>query len=329
MSTELSIAPTSALAQPKTPGVYDPQVFQQLMAIADAMAQTSLIPETLTKDKNGMFPLEKVRANCFLVAEQSHRWGMSPFAVAQAASVVYGRLMWEGKLVAAVIEQNAGIRLNYEYSGQGDSRTVVVTGQFPDEDKPRTVQGSVSDWKTDQWKKSDYDQRLAYRGAREWARRHCPGVMLGVITSDEADDYEMRDVTPPARNKGVARTEMHDPYAGLPAPTDARGTTPAPSEPTPKPTQTATTTAAAQEPADKPTAAAAAAYVVSASQVGDEWIVVLKGAEREIATVAENSDVGRRANELTGLPCWVNIKKRGDKMVLTSIKLKEEEGALL
>jgi hypothetical protein len=310
MSTELSINQSNQLATVANPGVFNPTVFQQLVAISAQMAHTSLVPETLTKDKTGPFPIEKIQANCFLVAEQAHRWGMSPFAVAQAASVVYGRLMWEGKLVAAVIEQNAGIRLNYEYSGQGENRSVIVSGKFPDEDKPRTVEGSVANWKTDQWKKHDYDQRLAYRGAREWARRHCPGVMLGVVTDDEAKDFAMRDATP---RVNVAEADIMPSFAKIEA-----APAPAPTEKEPE----------AQQPAEKP-AERPTAVVIAAENVQDSWLITLQGNVKQIVAIAANDAIGQRANELTGLQCYVALKKRGDDFVLAAIELKEEGGDLL
>jgi hypothetical protein len=321
-NTELSTTPTSALVKSATPGVYDPNVFQQLVTISAQMAHTSLIPETLTKDKTGAFPIEKIQANCFLIAEQAHRWGMSPFAVAQAASVVYGRLMWEGKLVAAVIEQNAGIRLNYEYSGTGTNRTVTVIGKYPDEDQPRTVKGSVADWKTDQWKAADFDQRLAYRGAREWARRHCPGVMLGVVAADEADDYEMRDVTPKITATVDDITPSFEKPSEQPAksaeiapnPPQERVSAPAPAT-TPEPTQSA--------------APRAAGYVENVENVEGDWIVTLKGSERTVSALAATDSIGEKANRLVGFSCWVTLKKRDGAAILTSIELKEEGGELL
>lgn len=195
--------------------VFDEGTFTAIMRIADAMAQSSLIPETLRSRKVGNqveeYPLEKVRANCFLVIEQAQRWGLSPFACIACASVVHGRLMWEGKLVAGVLEANLGVRLSYEYKGAGETMEVVVSGTIPGETQSRSISGNVRDWKTDQWAAKNYEQRLAYRGAREWTRRHAPGVLLGVITEDEYVP-EMRDVTPQGRV--IPADQQVDPFQG-------------------------------------------------------------------------------------------------------------------
>ena len=204
--------------------IFDSGTFEGIMRVADAMAFSPLVPESLRTKKVGgntvALPHEEIRANCFLVCEQSSRWGISPFAALACASNIYGRLMWEGKLVAGVLEAKLGVRLDYEYAGTGDKMTVTVKGTLPGEEKARTVSGSVADWKTDQWKSSAYEQRLAYRGAREWARRHAPSIMLGVITEDEAEDISRnspRNVTP----RAVLRENPSSPFDSLPEPVSA------------------------------------------------------------------------------------------------------------
>lgn len=195
--------------------LFDTGTFEQMGMIASKLASSSLIPQSLRAEKKGQqwieFPPEQVAANCFRIVEQAQRWGMSPFAVVDCASVVHGKLMWEGKLIAAALEATEGITLDYDYSGSGVHRKVAVSGRRPGSDKILTVEGSVSDWKTDQWKGSAFDQRLAYRGAREWARRYSPGAILGVYATDEIESTPMRDATP--RSKVEVREEPLDPQA--------------------------------------------------------------------------------------------------------------------
>ena len=192
MNKELEIIPEATELS-----VFNAESFAAMVNVANMMCQTSLIPDCLVKDKQREFTLEKKAANCLMIVEQAARWGMSPFAVAQHASVVKGKLMWEGKLVAAVIAEKLGINLKYAYEGEGVNMTVTVSGTLAGEEEPRTIQGSVKGWKTDQWKFTDYEQRMAYRGAREWGRRHSPSVMLGIYTDDEQlPPKETRNVTP-------------------------------------------------------------------------------------------------------------------------------------
>lgn len=189
--------------------LFDPQHYEVIGKIANLMASTKMTPATLRGTGSGAqfkpFATDEVQANCFQVAEQCMRWGISPFAGAQHASIIHGRLMWEGKLVAAMVAKSVGIRLRYEYEGTGLDRKITVIGKFPDEVEERTVSGTVKDWKTSQWGTGDFDQRQAYRGSREWARRHAPDAMLGILTNDE----ELKK--PDSRNVTPLREEFEDP----------------------------------------------------------------------------------------------------------------------
>lgn len=194
--TTLPAAPRSVSIDFNDPvAVYlDSDIFGQLQRVAKLMASASLVPNHLRG--------EQKLGDCFLVAAQAFRWRMDPFAVAQATYVVSGKLGYEGKLIAGIVNASGKLAgsLNYEYSGEGDGRTVVVSGKIKGDDAPRTIKGDVAGWKTsnEQWKKNP-DQILAYRGAREWARRHMPEVVLGIQADEEigmgASTVTMRDVT--------------------------------------------------------------------------------------------------------------------------------------
>lgn len=163
----------------------DKDRFGQLQRVATLMGQSALTPKHL----RGQTPAETT-ANCFRVVNQAMRWGFDPFAVGDETYVVQGRLGYQGKLVAAVINARAGLvgRLKAEYTGKGDARTVVISGQFATEKEPRTVDLSLAAAKTanQMWVK-DPDQKLFYSGVIKWARRHCPELILGVLTDDDLD----------------------------------------------------------------------------------------------------------------------------------------------
>ncbi|WP_213287539.1 hypothetical protein [Bradyrhizobium sp. sGM-13] len=184
--------------------VLDTARFEHMQRIANVMAHSNLIPDSLCfeKEENGNkvpLPIEVVTANCFLVVNQAVRWNMDPFAVAQCVSVVHGKLCYEGKLIAAVLEGKLGVELEYEISGVGDAMKVVVTGAVngkpvtDSKGRPKTIEGTVGEWKTT-GRGSPWDARgghprmLRYRGAREWGRVYAPGLMLGVYSDDEMED---------------------------------------------------------------------------------------------------------------------------------------------
>jgi hypothetical protein len=203
--------------------ILDTARFEQMQRIANVMAHSSLIPDSLCKikdpnssDKNKLVPLspQEILSNCFLVVNQAVRWGMDPFAVGQCVSVVHGKLCYEGKLIAAVIDAKLGIKLEYEITGQGDQMRVVVSGAIDgkpvldSQGKPKTVTGTVAEWKTtgpgSPWSApGGHPRMLRYRGAREWGRVHAPSLMLGVYSEDEMEELSenrramsARDVTP-------------------------------------------------------------------------------------------------------------------------------------
>lgn len=166
-----------------------PQSLDQAAKLAELMARGKLVPSHLHNSPG----------DCLMVIEQAMRWGMSPFAVAQSTSVIQGKLMFEGKLVAAAL-QTSGLlatRLSYDYSGEGDARQVEISATMAGEREPRKVVVTLKEARTSNkmWQ-TQPDQQLAYHGARVWARRYAPEVMLGVYSPEEMPDVPA-DITGP------------------------------------------------------------------------------------------------------------------------------------
>jgi hypothetical protein len=113
--------------------------------------------------------------------------------------VIQGKLMYEGKLVAAVVNSlgNLSKRLSYHYDGDGADRVVTVSGTLVGETDPLVVYVRLEHARTNNkvWQ-TQPDQQLAYHGARVWARRYMPELMLGVYAPEEFDAPALRDVTP-------------------------------------------------------------------------------------------------------------------------------------
>jgi hypothetical protein len=158
-----------------------PANMSEAMRLADMMAAARLVPQALQKSP----------ADCLLVVMQAVRWQMDAFAVAQECSVIQGKLMHSGKLVAAVVNARGNLtqRLSFEYSGDGDNRTIVVSGQLQGEPSPRVIEVVLKNVRTQNkvWQ-TQPDQQLMYHGVRVWARRHTPELMLGVYSPEEFDD---------------------------------------------------------------------------------------------------------------------------------------------
>lgn len=210
--------------------LFDSARFDHMQRIAKLMAQAPLMPDHLRLDRNKK-PLSDAQAtaNCVLVVNQSFRWGIDPFAAAPETYVVGGKLGFQGKLVAAVINSRAGLvrPLGVKYnSGKGDAFGAVIygsrTGEIPreahsllqryaeqedrvalnalDELGVLAVRITVGQAKTDNrmWV-ADPEQKLFYTGATKWARRHAPEIMLGVVTDDDLDRMRLtREIEPAA-----------------------------------------------------------------------------------------------------------------------------------
>lgn len=153
----------------------------EAMELAKMMANSTLVPREFQKQPS----------NCLLVIMQAIRWEMDPFAVIQHTSVISGRPMYNGQLVAAVVNTRGNLRksLNYAYGTDKEGRYVIVSGQRRSDEKPKEVRVDLKKVVTNnvQWTKQP-DQQLAYHGARVWARRWVPELMLGVYSREEFPD---------------------------------------------------------------------------------------------------------------------------------------------
>jgi hypothetical protein len=163
-----------------------PADMDQAIRLAKAMSSAKMLPKHLQDDVG----------TCLMIVEQAMRWRMSPFAVAQCTSSIGGKLMWEGKLVAAAVETSGAIEghFDYDFGGEGDDRQVTVSARRRGETNPRQMTIRLRDVRTsnEHWKKQP-DQMLVYSSTRNWARRFTPAVILGVYSPEEFS----RETEPP------------------------------------------------------------------------------------------------------------------------------------
>lgn len=169
--------------------------FEGVQQLADVMAKCGTMPDHL-KGK---------REDCFRVVVQAAKWRMDPFAVAECTSLVHGRMCFEGKLVAAVLQSMGAIegRLDYKIQGEGQGASITIAGTPRGAKESVSIHGSVHQWRTytkdkrtgnnvpNAWDK-DPESMLIYRGTRQWARVYAPEAILGVYTPDEFD-REIKD----------------------------------------------------------------------------------------------------------------------------------------
>lgn len=216
--------------------VLDVSMFEQMHRVAEVMAASSLVPDSLIRDMSAkgpdkpMLPQDRITANCFLVVNQSVRWGLDPFAVAQHVSVVHGKLCYEGKLVSAVIDAKIGLKLKHYFAGEGEDMRIYLSDVALTENeiaalKPskypphaRMIDGSVREWKTtgnnSPWRPGQYPRMLVYRGTRDWCRMYEPALMLGVYTPDEMTDARERSAAAQAKDVTPLVDRLSGPKTG-------------------------------------------------------------------------------------------------------------------
>jgi hypothetical protein len=197
----------NALTRPDyAPATLVPTNLTEAIRLAEAMAAARTVPKHLQGSVG----------DCLMVVEQSMRWGMSPFAVAQCTSVIAGKLMYEGKLVAAVVETSHAIvgHLDYEFTGTGEGRGVIISATRRGETNPRTATVMLKDARTsnEMWKRQP-DQQLVYHGARVWARRWAPAALLGVYSPEEMGPVIEGNAEPAHAGPTIEAVAEHQPEA--------------------------------------------------------------------------------------------------------------------
>lgn len=215
--------PRQALQVQNVQPMLDTARFEHFQRAAKALMHSSILNPSVRGDSP-----EQCFSNLMLVFDLSDRWKLPALSIAQGIAIVHNKVVYEGKLIAAMLDASLGARLDYFYTGERgtlDYRVYVSDqpwDQLTDEQlaalKPgiqmrgrRIVDGSVGEWRTFQkdgrtpnpaWTGAATQNQLSYRGAREWARRYEPAQMLGVYGDDEIDAItlrmEARDVTPAA-----------------------------------------------------------------------------------------------------------------------------------
>lgn len=200
--------------------LFDTEKFEHFQRAAKALMRSTLLPPSV----KGGTP-EECFSNLILIFEQADRWRMPATALAQCVSIVHGKLMYEGKVINAMLEAVLQTRLFYHWTGErgepdyriyvwdqdfgslsDEALAALAPGKYPR--GARMIDGSVGDWRTFQkdnrtpnpaWTGAATRNQLAYRGAREWARLYEAGTMLGVYGEDEIsawEDQRLINVTP-------------------------------------------------------------------------------------------------------------------------------------
>lgn len=158
----------------------------QFMEVAKVFAASDLVPANYRNKP----------ANCLIALEMANRIGVSAISVMQGLYVVNGRPSWSGQyIIAAVNSCGRFTPMQFEISGEGSAKQCVAWATTKDGTRVESpavtmamamaegwVQKTGSKWKTMP------DLMLRYRAAAFFGRLHCPEILFGMMSEEEAED---------------------------------------------------------------------------------------------------------------------------------------------
>jgi len=153
--------------------------FDKMWRMAEALANSAL---SIPKELKGNI------GDCLAIVTQAMIWGLNPFAVAQKAHVINGKLGYEAQLVNAVVMQSGAIAGSFHYEYQGDSCRVgaVLRGEQAITWGEWLSAATVTTKNSPLWK-TNPKQQMGYLQVKNWARAYCPGALLGIYSTDELE----------------------------------------------------------------------------------------------------------------------------------------------
>lgn len=219
------------LQRPFTPrDLLEDNNFDKIWRMAEALANSAL---SIPKELKGNI------GDCMAIVTQAMIWGLNPFAVAQKAHVINGKLGYEAQLVNAVVMSSGAIRGSFSYEYRGTSQDLecrvgavlngeqeITWGEFYGVRDVKVKNSPL--WATNP------KQQLGYLQVKNWARAYAPGALLGVYSADELDELPAPEEAltrgPQRRSKTAAPAEAAVPTVGSPeaAPKQEEPTAPMP-----------------------------------------------------------------------------------------------------
>jgi len=169
-----------------------PQTMEEAIKFSEVISKSGLVP----KDYQGK------PANCLVAIQWGMELGLAPLQALQNIAVINGKPSVYGDSLLAMVRADDRC-MGVEETQEGGVATCIVKRRLPDgsiEEVKRTFsmkqaqQAGLSNRPT--WKA--YPDRMLQHRARGNALRDAfPDVLRGIITSEEAQDYdEPKDVTP-------------------------------------------------------------------------------------------------------------------------------------
>ena len=185
-----------------------------LQSVTDAMKFSEMVANSdfAPKDFRGK------AASCMLAIQCGAEIGLAPLQALQSIAVVNGRPAVYGDAALAVVKASHVCEYVTEsVDGDGDQMVATCTAQRRGYPQPTVVKFSVADAKkAGLWGKSgpwsQYSRRMLQMRARGFALRDAfPDVLKGLVTAEEAQDYQLTNVAETPRQP----VEMRPKFDGV------------------------------------------------------------------------------------------------------------------
>ena len=168
--------------------------FEVAQHMAKQLAASKIIPDSYQNNP----------ANCMVALEMASRMQASPLAVMQNCDVINGRPNFRSTFMIALINSSHKFKtdLRFDITGEGDARTCVAWVIDATDARLEGPPISIGMAKKEGWhgrKGSKWqtlpDLMLRYRSAAFFARLYAADLVLGMHTTDEAEDIESIEAT--------------------------------------------------------------------------------------------------------------------------------------
>jgi len=153
--------------------------------------------------------------SCLLAIQHGSEVGLSPMQSLQSIAVINGRPCVWGDAALALVQASPVCEFVYEtVEGDGEQMSAVCQAKRRGYSKPTTVTFSVADAKkAGLWGKSgpwqQYPRRMLQLRARGFALRDAfPDVLRGLVTAEEAQDYQTAETLPGVKQQEPANATV-------------------------------------------------------------------------------------------------------------------------
>jgi hypothetical protein len=170
-------------------GKKEPYEYGVNLRTAQMLCQSTIVPDTFRGNVG----------NCLIALDLAKRLDMNPLLVMQNMYIVKGKPAWSAQFVIAMINSSRRYDepLQYSVTGTGDSMSCVAhtsrNGVTLTGPKVTMEMAKAEGWGA-KWKTMP-EVMIQYRAASFFGRLHCPDLLLGLYTAEEADEIDGQTVT--------------------------------------------------------------------------------------------------------------------------------------